>query len=801
MKTITQSPHWLDQVTQEIVAWQKQTQAPKLHVDDMKTPSGRVHTGSLRGVLLHDMIGTALLAAADQGTVTVPVVSTYVFNDLDVMDGLPHYLDQTEYSQHMGKPLAKIPAPPLEHCGIDLTNATAEELSDFKNARNFAEFYAYDFIHAFRKLGCAQEIVWSHELYESGQMNEVIRLALDNVEKFRSIYQRVADYKLPERWYPFQVVCPQCGKMGTTLTTDWDGAEVTFECQAHKVEWAEGCGHIGKVSPFDGRGKLLWKVDWPAHWRTLGINVEGAGKDHTSAGGSRDMANAICQEVFNLAQPFDVPYEWILIRGAKMSSSKGIGTSAREFTELFPAAVGRFLFANKHYGQVIDFDPTTNAIPDLFDEYDQAARIFWEQETGDTRLGRSFEIAHKGNPPQPQFLPRFRDVAIWMQHPELELAEKCAEIKGSPLTEIELATLAERQHFAQQWVNSHAPAEFQLTARAELPETAQTLNPEQLAFLDQVHQLLDQKPWQPADLQQALFDLAKTSIGPRAGFQTIYQAYLGKTAGPRAAWFLLGLDPTIKQTRQSQLAELGKNSQQSSNLPDLADGKLLNFSTTFKTTYPTATAGVAIIKGISIQKTHPELEQLKQELVDSLTGLTTETLGQYPEVTSYRQMYKTMGIDWHSRRPSPEALLRRVAQGKELYTINTCVDAYNLVVMKHRISIGAFDLDTLALPTQLTVAQGGEEILLLGDTEPTVLKPGEVHYADQHGPYNLDFNYRDAQRTCVKETTTNIILNVDGVNSISRSQVENSLQEAADLIIRFCGGTIETIGIVTTANT
>jgi DNA/RNA-binding domain of Phe-tRNA-synthetase-like protein len=89
----------------------------------------------------------------------------------------------------------------------------------------------------------------------------------------------------------------------------------------------------------------------------------------------------------------------------------------------------------------------------------------------------------------------------------------------------------------------------------------------------------------------------------------------------------------------------------------------------------------------------------------------------------------------------------------------------------------------------------------LGDTEPTVLKPGEVHYADQHGPYNLDFNYRDAQRTCVKETTTNIILNVDGVNSISRSQVENSLQEAADLIIRFCGGTIETIGIVTTANT
>jgi hypothetical protein len=41
------------------------------------------------------------------------------------------------------------------------------------------------------------------------------------------------------------------------------------------------------------------------------------------------------------------------------------------------------------------------------------------------------------------------------------------------------------------------------------------------------------------------------------------------------------------------------------------------------------------------------------------------------------------------------------------------------------------------------------------------------------------------------------LLNVDGVNSIDHPQVERSLQEAAELITRFCGGTIEIMGIVT----
>lgn len=544
--TVIQSQHWADAIAQKVLVWQKAKKGIPLHVDDMKTPSGRVHTGSLRGVVLHDVVAKVLQENSKQ-----KIISTYVINDMDPMDGLPGYLDQAVYDEHMGKPLYRIPAPPLDHSGLELGKLTPGEKKHFESAKTFAQFYALDYIDAFRLLDCEQEIIWSHELYESGKMDRIIKLSLDEVNQIKKIYKEVADYELPAKWYPFQVICPQCGKIGTTLTTDWDGQQVTFECQPDKVAWAKGCGYAGKISPFGGTGKLLWKVDWPAHWAVMGVTVEGAGKDHSSAGGSRDMGKAIVEQVFGKPNPFDIPYEWIVVRGAKMSSSKGVGTSAREFVRLFPPQVARYLLLSKHYNQVIDFDPAGMTIPDLFDEYDQAARIEWGQEEGDGRLGRSFVLSQlKAKVPAAHFLPRFRDVAMWMQFPELILAEKFAEIKGSALTKQELVGLEERRQYAGAWVETYAPEEFQLTFRPGKIIVAE-FSAEEKVYLEAVEKLIESKKWQAAELQQAMFELAKQSLGAKQGFQVVYKAFLGKKSGPRAAWFLLSL-PTEQRTTHLQ---------------------------------------------------------------------------------------------------------------------------------------------------------------------------------------------------------------------------------------------------------
>lgn len=783
-----QSPHWAETVATDVLTWQKQNKVQKLHVDDMKTPSGRVHTGALRGVVLHDIVAKTL---AKQ---TTDVVSTYVFNDFDVMDGLPKYLDAATYEPHMGEPLYRIPAPPLEKSGINVSHSSAEEIAELRAARNFAELYAIDFIHAFRRLGCTQEIVWSHELYESGQMDPYIKTALDSVNIIKKIYIDIADYKLPDHWYPFQVVCPQCGKLGTTLVSNWDGEQVEFDCLPDKVTWAKGCGFHGKTSPFGGTGKLLWKTDWPAHWALLGVTIEGAGKDHTSAGGSRDMANQLITNVFNKISPFDVPYEWILIRGAKMSSSKGIGTSAREFIELFPPEIGRFLFVNKFYGQVIDFDPQTMAIPDLFDEYDEAARIYWKQTQGDERSGQSFVLSQiSNNVPEAHFLPRFRDLALWMQHPEIELAEKFAEVKGSPLTTTELDVLKQRQHYAQLWVNRYAPDEYQLSPRVEVPAAVDGLSSEQRQYLGHVKDLIgSQTEWQPQPLQQALFDLAKDSLGARKGFEAIYTAFLGRKAGPRAAWFLLAMNKNFRDERLTVVATELLNNSATEPTSAIHSPQI---ESAVRQQFPGVFFAQVEIKGVRITDSNSELEIFKTQVLEQFSNLTSEAVSNLAPIQAYRKLFKATGVDFHKKRPSPEALLRRIAKQKGLYTINTAVDAYNLAVIETGVGLGGFDAGKILPPVMLRFSKDGEQMLLHGDPETTVLEAGHLVYADKQKLLTLDLNYRDIQATALTTETVDILLCADGAPGLTKETVTAALQRGAEYIQRFCDGEIGQIEI------
>ena len=141
--------------------------------------------------------------------------------------------------------------------------------------------------------------------------------------------------------------------------------------------------------------------------------------------------------------------------------------------------------------------------------------------------------------------------------------------------------------------------------------------------------------------------------------------------------------------------------------------------------------------------------------------------------------------------------MRRVALGKGLYSVNTCVAAYNLVVMKYRVSVGAFDADLIRFPTTLRFAGEGNMILLLGDSEPIIYSAKELAYYDQEGGYNIDINFRDAQRTKVTEQTKNIWINVDGVYEITSEQVQKSLEESVSVVTKYCGGKVEFMGIVT----
>ena len=82
---------WADKVASEIISSGKYK---PYWVDDMKTPSGRVHVGALRGVVVHDLVYKAL---KDKG---VKAKFTYVFEDHDPMDDIPSYLSREKYEKY-----------------------------------------------------------------------------------------------------------------------------------------------------------------------------------------------------------------------------------------------------------------------------------------------------------------------------------------------------------------------------------------------------------------------------------------------------------------------------------------------------------------------------------------------------------------------------------------------------------------------------------------------------------------------------------------------------------------------------
>jgi len=504
---------WPDKFAEEII---KSGKHKPYHVDDMKTPSGRVHVGALRGVIIHDLIHQALLKKG------VKSIYTYVFNDMDPMDGFPHYLADS-FKKYMGVPLYKIPSPE-------------------KGYPSMARCYADQFIEAFNSLGCKPEILWSSKLYKQGKFDEVIKQILDRVELVRKLYHDVSGYDKPKNWYPYQVICPKCGKVGTTIVTGWDGKKVKFECRKDLVNWAEGCGYTGEIEPVGDNGKLMWKMDWATHWQVVGVTIEGAGKDHMTEGGSHDLSSALCEQVLKYPTPFGFIYEWFLAKGGtKMSSSKGIGVSAKEISQSLPAEILKFLMVKTDYKKAILFNPQdNNSVLDLFDEYDRFAGEYYKNKQ--SRHSKIWELSQVGPVPKKAvWLPRFKDVVNYSQQPSVNLEKKITEIKGSDLSTADKKELRKRVKYAKIWLDNYAPEDQKVGVIGSKIKVK--LSDEQKQYLELVVQLL-KKGWKtPEELQQVLYTTAKDNqINVKAAFQAIYLSLTGKKFGPKAAWFLLEQD-------------------------------------------------------------------------------------------------------------------------------------------------------------------------------------------------------------------------------------------------------------------
>lgn len=514
---------WADRIVGEIEKRFAEKIAKKqpLVIRDEKTLSGRVHVGSLRGIAIHGLIAQVLSEKS------IPNVFRFELNDFDPMDEIPRTLERTAYEKYMGQPLYTV--PPHE-----------------KTAETYPLVFGKELQGVVQRLGFPVEFYPLEPEYMTGKFNGVIEEALNHAKEIRTIYREVSGSVKPDDWYPLQAICEKCGKVGTTQVTSWNGKTVTYACKKDLVKWAQGCGNSGSVSPFDGHAKLPWKVEWPAKWKVFGVDIEGAGKDHSAAGGSREIGKRIVEEVFQYPEPFDIPYEFFNIAGKKMSASKGLGASAKEVSDLLPPTLLRLLMIRKLPNQPIDFDPEGNTIPLLFDEYDRLADHFFKRHPKpEADFGRIYELCQRNFPKKPKDIwhMRFSLAAFLVQMPHLDPKEEGVALKGDPLTKDDIVNLDERLEYAKKWIEDYAPEKFRFTLVTD-PTKGDTegFTAQQRQALGSLYARLTElknDEWNGPRIHECIHKVKEElKIQPVVLFQPIYQIFLNRDDGPQAGWFL-----------------------------------------------------------------------------------------------------------------------------------------------------------------------------------------------------------------------------------------------------------------------
>ncbi len=530
---------WTDHIIKDIHARYESLIAKKvpLVIRDEKTISGRVHVGSLRGVAVHGTIDE-LLAREE-----VAHTFLYELNDFDVFDSIPEYLDKKSYEPYLGAPLMNVPF-----------------LGEEGRGAKYPEYFGGEFQSVIEENGFHPSYYWASELYRSGKMNEVIRTALEQKDLIREIYKEVSGSIKHESWLPVSVICEQCGKIATTQAETFDGVRVGYRCRKDAVSWTHGCGYEGSRSPFDGNAKLLWKVEWAAKFKVLDVHVEGGGKDHSTKGGARDVANHIAEKVFHHNPPIDIPYEFFLVGGKKMSSSKGRGASAREVSDMLPPHLLRLAMVGKDINQAFNFVPDGDTIPLLYDLYDELAENYFAGNDDDrSRIFRLIHAPHQEQGLVKRFLPRFSQVAFLIQMPHIDFDQEMERLKGDVLSLEDQGEIASRAQYASTWLTHGAPDKYRFElALNYLPEGVSNLSDTQKQALGEIARLVEsQTQFDGQELHTALHEVKNNSnLSPKEFFEGVYVSFLGKNYGPKAGWFLSVLDRDflIKRLKEASVA-------------------------------------------------------------------------------------------------------------------------------------------------------------------------------------------------------------------------------------------------------
>ncbi len=170
--------------------------------------------------------------------------------------------------------------------------------------------------------------------------------------------------------------------------------------------------------------------------------------------------------------------------------------------------------------------------------------------------------------------------------------------------------------------------------------------------------------------------------------------------------------------------------------------------------------GAAVTAYVTNSPTSPALWREVSECGSRLRRcFTVDTIKERAGIAATRAAYKRTGKDPSRYRPACEQLARRLLQGKELYSVDTLVDAVNLVSLAYGYSTAALDRDRI-VGTDVTLDLGLEDEPYEAIGRGTINIARLPVYRDAAGPFATPTS--DSTRTRILPDTARVTVLING---------------------------------------
>src|ERR1700677_1573453 len=196
--------------------------------------------------------------------------------------------------------------------------------------------------------------------------------------------------------------------------------------------------------------------------------------------------------------------------------------------------------------------------------------------------------------------------------------------------------------------------------------------------------------------------------------------------------------------------------------------------------------------GLRVAPADPGLAQLMDQVCEGKRReFTLETLADAKSVRGVRAMFRAWGMDPSKYRPSSEALLRRVIQGKGLYRVSNVVDMGNLGSIETGWPFGCYDRSRIQPPIEFRHGVAGETYEGIG--KQTWHLQGRPLLSDSQGPFGSPIS--DSTRSMITESAHDLLVVLYVPANASDASLELAMKRLGERLTLFAGATATRTGI------